>query len=118
MPALRNFLNTCLDWHKAKHPTTHNEAKSEVRIIVAKLEHRPIDTLRLIELDAYKTRRLVTGKRAPETGGPGQPPALHAARRDPARRADAAGTRERGGRPPADREQPRKGWSRPHQIGR
>ncbi|MBD8636643.1 tyrosine-type recombinase/integrase [Stenotrophomonas sp. CFBP 13718] len=69
MPALREFLDTWLTWYKAEHPTTHKKAKSELRIIIAKLGHRPIDTLRPIELEAYKTQRLVTDKMAPETVG-------------------------------------------------
>ena len=66
---LRDFLNVWLDWYKAEHPTTHGKAKSELRIILDSLGHRPIDTLRPIELEAYKTQRLVKDKMAPETVG-------------------------------------------------
>lgn len=69
MPLLRDFLETWLDWYKAEHPTTHNKAKSELRIFLLTLGHRQIDTLRPIELEAYKTQRLVTDRMAPETVG-------------------------------------------------
>lgn len=58
-----------IDGYKAEHPTTHKKAKSELRIIIAKLGHRPIDTLRPIELEAYRTQRRVIDKIAPETVG-------------------------------------------------
>ena len=68
-PLLRDFLGVWLDWYKAEHPTTHGKAKSELRIILDSMGHRPIDTLRPIELEAYKTQRLVKDKMAPETVG-------------------------------------------------
>ncbi|MEU4134571.1 hypothetical protein, partial [Streptomyces wuyuanensis] len=68
-PLLRDFLDVWLEWYKAEHPTTHGKAKSELRIILQNLGHRPIDTLRPIELEAYKTQRLVKDKMAPETVG-------------------------------------------------
>lgn len=68
-PLLRDFLSVWLDWYKAEHPTTHNKAKSKLRIIIQSLGHRPIDTLHPIELEAYKTQRLVKDSTAPETAG-------------------------------------------------
>lgn len=64
---VRDYLEWYLGRYEAEHPTTITKARSELRIIIAKLGHRPIDALRPIEQEAYKTQRLVTDKMAPET---------------------------------------------------
>lgn len=69
LPTVREFLEAYLDWYKAEHPTTHGKAKSEVRLFIARFGHRPIDTLRPMEMESYKTDRLTKDKVAPETVG-------------------------------------------------
>jgi len=69
LPTVRDFLEAYLDWYKAEHPTTHGKAKSEVRLFIARFGHRPIDTLRPMEMESYKTDRLTKDKVAPETVG-------------------------------------------------
>lgn len=68
-PTVRDFLEAYLDWYKVEDPTTHGKAKSEVRLFIARLGHRPIDTLRPMEMESYKTDRLTKDKVAPETVG-------------------------------------------------
>lgn len=69
LPLLRDFLEHYLDWYKAEHPTTHGKAKSEVRLFLSRFGHRPIDSLRPMEMELYKTDRLTVDKVAPETVG-------------------------------------------------
>ncbi|WP_258179505.1 MULTISPECIES: hypothetical protein [Stenotrophomonas] len=45
-------LGRDLEWYKAEHPTTHGKAKSEVRLFIARFGHRPIDTLRPMEMES------------------------------------------------------------------
>lgn len=66
---MREFLVNYLDWYKAEHPTTHGKARSEVKKFIARFGHRPIDSLRPVEMEAYKTDRLIADKAAPETVG-------------------------------------------------
>lgn len=68
-PKVCDYLEWYLDWYKAEHPTTHGKAKSEVRLFIARFGHRPIDTLRPMEMESYKTDRLTKDKVAPETVG-------------------------------------------------
>ncbi|WP_024940135.1 tyrosine-type recombinase/integrase [Xanthomonas arboricola] len=63
------YLEWYLDWYAAEHPTTAGKARSEVKRFVAKFGHRPIDTLRPVEMEGYKRDRLLTDKAAPETVG-------------------------------------------------
>jgi integrase len=69
LPTVRDFLEPYLEWYKAEHPTTHGKAKSEVRLFIARFGHRPIDTLRPMEMESYKTDCLTKDKVAPETAG-------------------------------------------------
>lgn len=69
LPTVREFLDSYLDWYKAEHPTTHGKARSEVKRFVARFGHRPIDTLRPVEMESYKTDRLMLDKAARETVG-------------------------------------------------
>ncbi|APO93723.1 hypothetical protein OR60_21890 [Xanthomonas vesicatoria] len=63
------YLEWYLDWYAAEHPTTAGKARSEVKRFIAKFGHRPIDTLRPVEMEGYKRDRLLTDKAAPETVG-------------------------------------------------
>ncbi len=58
-----------LDWYRAEHPTTQGKARSEVKKFIARFEHRPIDSLRPVEMERYKADRLTVDKAAPETVG-------------------------------------------------
>ncbi len=58
-----------MEWYKAEHPTTHGKAKSEVRLFMARFGHRPIDTLRPMEMESYKTDHLTKDRVSPETVG-------------------------------------------------
>ncbi len=69
LPTVRAYLEWYLDWYAAEHPTTAGKARSEVKRFIAKFGHRPIDTLRPVEVEGYKRERLVTHKAAPETVG-------------------------------------------------
>lgn len=69
LPLVRVYLEWYLDWYAAEHPTTAGKAKSEVKRFIKRFGHRPIDTLRPIEVEAYKRDRLTTDKAAPETVG-------------------------------------------------
>lgn len=68
-PKVCDYLKWYLDWYKAEHPTTHGKAKSEVRLFIDRFGHRPINTLRPMEMESYKTDRLTKDKVAPETVG-------------------------------------------------
>jgi integrase len=69
LPTVREFMDNYLEWYKADHPTTHGKARSEVKKFVARFGHRPIDTLRPVEMESYKTDRLMVDKVARETVG-------------------------------------------------
>lgn len=69
LPTVRDFLEPYLEWYKAEHPTTHGKAKSEVRLFMARFGHRPIDTLRPMEMESYKTDHLTKDRVSPETVG-------------------------------------------------
>lgn len=66
---MREFLDGYLEWYRAEHPTTHGKARSEVKKFIARFGHRPIDSLRPVEMEGYKTDRLTVDKVAPETVG-------------------------------------------------
>ncbi|CAD7380681.1 tyrosine-type recombinase/integrase [Xanthomonas arboricola pv. juglandis] len=69
LPLVSAYLDWYLDWYAAEHPTTAGKARSEVKRFVAKFGHRPIDTLRPMEMEGYKRDRLISDKAAPETVG-------------------------------------------------
>ncbi|HGM5875900.1 TPA: hypothetical protein ACKP4S_000360 [Stenotrophomonas maltophilia] len=69
LPTARDFLEAYLDWYKAEHPTTPGKAKSEVPLFIACFGHRPIDTMRPMEMESYKTDRPTKSKVVPETVG-------------------------------------------------
>lgn len=69
LPTVRDYLHWYLDWYAAEHPTTANKARSEVKRFIAKFGHRPIDSLRPVEMEQYKRQRLIEDRAAPETVG-------------------------------------------------
>lgn len=69
LPMVSTYLEWYLDWYAAEHPTTAGKARSEVKRFIAKFGHRPIDTLRPMEMEGYKRDRLIGDKAAPETVG-------------------------------------------------
>lgn len=69
LPTVKAYLDWYMTWYDAEHPTTGGKARSEIKKFVARFGHRPIDTLRPTEIEAYKRDRLVTDKAAPETAG-------------------------------------------------
>lgn len=60
---LRGYVEWYLDWYKAEHPTTWRRARSEVKAFCAAFGHRPIDTIRAAEVEAWKADRLRTHSR-------------------------------------------------------
>jgi integrase len=69
LPTVKAFLDWYMDWYDAEHPTTGGKARSEIKRFVARFGHRPIDTIRPTEIEAYKRDRLIADKAAPETVG-------------------------------------------------
>lgn len=69
LPTVSAYMEWYLGWYKSEHPTTHGKAKSEVKRFVKEFGHRPIDTLRPLEIENYKKCRLIDDKAAPETVG-------------------------------------------------
>lgn len=69
LPTVRAYLEWYLDWYEGEHPTTLGKARSEVKRFIAQFGHRPIDTIRAMEVEQYKRGRLVDDKAAPETVG-------------------------------------------------
>lgn len=69
LPLVRVYLEWYLDWYAAEHPTTEKQARSECKRFIARFGHRPIDTIRAAEVEAYKVDRLQCDKAAPETVG-------------------------------------------------
>lgn len=55
------------DWYEAEHPTTAKRLRSEIKPILARFGHRPIDTIRPAEIEGWKAERLKAV--APETVG-------------------------------------------------
>ena len=55
------------DWYKAEHPTTHRGLLNEIKPFLLTFGPRPIDTIRAIEVEAWKAERLKIC--APETVG-------------------------------------------------
>lgn len=69
LPLVRIYLEWYLDWYEGEHPTTAKKARSELKRFIEKFGHRPIDTVRPAEVEAYKTERLTKHRAAPETVG-------------------------------------------------
>ncbi|MDQ7996118.1 MAG: site-specific integrase [Luteibacter sp.] len=69
LPTVKAYLDWYMEWYDAEHPTTGGKARSEVKRFVARFGHRPIDTIRPTEVEAFKRDRLVTDRAAPETVG-------------------------------------------------
>lgn len=69
LPTVRAYLEWYLDWYEGEHPTTIGKARSELKRFITEFGHRPIDTVRPMEIEQYKRVRLVDHKAAPETVG-------------------------------------------------
>jgi integrase len=67
LPTVAQFMDFYADWYKAEHPTTHRGLLNEIKPFLRTFGHRPIDTIRPAEVEAWKADRLKT--RAPETVG-------------------------------------------------
>jgi len=67
LPTLQAFMDFYTDWYKAEHPTTARTFGYEVRSILGRFGHRPIDTIRPAEVEVWKAERLKSA--APETVG-------------------------------------------------
>ncbi len=69
LPKARDYLEWHLDWYEAEHPTTITKARSEVKRFIERFGHRPIDSIRAVEIEQYKRSRLLDDKAAKETVG-------------------------------------------------
>jgi integrase len=62
-------LEWYLDWYAAEHPTTITKARSEMKRFIERFGHRPIDSIRAVEVEQYKRSRLLDDRAAKETVG-------------------------------------------------
>ena len=69
LPKVRDYLDWYLDWYESEHPTTISKARSEMKRFIQHFGHRPIDTIRPVEVEQYKRGRLLDDKAAKETLG-------------------------------------------------
>ena len=69
LPKVRDYLEWYLDWYEAEHPTTISKARSEVKRFIERFGDRPIDSIRVVEVEQYKRSRLLDDKAAKETVG-------------------------------------------------
>ncbi len=69
LPKVREYLEWYLDWYEAEHPTTISKARSEVKRFIERFGHRPIDSIRAVEVEQCKRARLLDDKAAKETVG-------------------------------------------------
>ena len=69
LPKVRDYLEWYLDWYEAEHPTTISKARSEVKRFIERFGHRPIDSIRAVEVEQYKRARLLDDRAAKETVG-------------------------------------------------
>lgn len=69
LPKVCDYLDWYLDWYEAEHPTTISKARSEVRRFIEHFGHRPVDSIRAVEVEQYKRTRLLDDKAAKETVG-------------------------------------------------
>src|SRR4249919_3431507 len=63
LPTVQAFMEHYADWYEAEHPTTHKNLLREIKPFLAVFGHRPIDTLKAAEVEAWKTARLKTHAR-------------------------------------------------------
>jgi integrase len=63
LPTLQQFMDFYKDWYAAEHPTTARTFGYEIRAILADFGHRPIDTIKPTEIEAWKAKRLATHSR-------------------------------------------------------
>jgi integrase len=63
LPLLRDFMDYYAEWYKAEHPTTHKQLLKEIKPLLAAFGHRPIDTIKPVELETWKAERLKTHAR-------------------------------------------------------
>lgn len=66
-PLVRDYLKWYAEWYAGEHPTTAKRLRSELRAFLERFGHRPIDTIRPVDIEAWKVERLST--HAPETVG-------------------------------------------------
>ena len=69
LPKVRDYLEWYLDWYAAEHPTTISKARSEMKRFIERFGHRPIDSIRAVEVEQYKRSRLLDDRAAKETVG-------------------------------------------------
>ncbi|CAH0155421.1 Tyrosine recombinase XerC [Stenotrophomonas lactitubi] len=69
LPTVRAYLAWYLRWYEAEHPTTISKARSEMKRFIGHFGHRPINSIRAIEVEQYKASRLLDDKAAKETVG-------------------------------------------------
>ncbi|HHA2518215.1 TPA: tyrosine-type recombinase/integrase [Stenotrophomonas maltophilia] len=69
LPEVRDYLEWYLDWYEAEHPTTISKARSAIKRFIERFGHRPIDSIRAMEVEQYRCARLLDDKRARETVG-------------------------------------------------
>ncbi len=69
LPTVRHFLDAYLDWYETDHPTTSGRARSECKKFIERFGHRPIDTIRPLEIEQYKADRMKLDGVAQETIG-------------------------------------------------
>ena len=69
LPKVHDYLEGYLDWYEAEHPTTISKARSEVRRFIERFGHRPIDSIRAVEVEQYKRSSLLDDKATKETVG-------------------------------------------------
>lgn len=67
LPTLQAFMDFYGDWYAAEHPTTARTFGYEIRSVLVRFGHRPIDQIRPAEIELWKAERLKD--RAPETVG-------------------------------------------------
>jgi integrase len=60
LPTLAAFMQWYADWYEGEHPTTAKRLRSEIKPLLAAFGHRPIDTIRPTEIEAWKAERLKT----------------------------------------------------------
>lgn len=66
-PLARDFFAWYLEWYASEHPTTSRRLRSELKSFLERFGGRPIDSIRPIDIEAWKIERLKT--HAPETVG-------------------------------------------------
>src|SRR4249919_2139720 len=67
LPTLRAFMEFYSDWYKADHPTTFRTFGYEIKPWLERFGHRPIDSIKPVELEIFRAERLKT--HAAETVG-------------------------------------------------